>query len=72
MFGYDWQDECSFVSLRDVERAMLVFIYFIEKMDLLRDAIDKKERNEQEVQITHVSYVCETCLQYLFYVLCNI
>jgi len=28
------QDECSFVSLRDVERAMLVLEYFYDKMDL--------------------------------------
>ncbi len=27
------QNECSFVSLRDVERAMIVFEYFYEKMD---------------------------------------
>ena len=37
------QDECSFVSLRDVERAMLVFTYFFDKMDLLREPINKKE-----------------------------
>ena len=24
------QDECSFVSLRDVERTLLIFIYFYE------------------------------------------
>ena len=39
---------------------MLVFIYFFEKMDLLRDNIDRKERNEQADQAdqrTPVSYV---------------
>ena len=45
-----WQDECSFVSLRDVERAMLVFVYFFEKMDLFRDAMNKKERKEKGVK----------------------
>ena len=45
-----WQDECSFVSLRDVERAMLVFVYFFEKMDLFRDAVNKKERKEKGVK----------------------
>ena len=45
-----WQDECSFVSLRDVERAILVFVYFFEKMDLFRDAMNKKERKEKEVK----------------------
>ena len=39
---------------------MLVFIYFFEKMDLLRDNIERKERNEQLDQAdqrTPVSYV---------------
>lgn len=27
---YILQDECSFVSLRDVERALLIFVYFFE------------------------------------------
>ena len=40
------KDECSFVSLRDVERAMLVFIYFFEKMHLFRDPIDRKKMEE--------------------------
>ena len=50
IFCIVWQDECSFVSLRDVERAMLVFVYFFEKMDLFRDAMNKKERKEKEVK----------------------
>ena len=37
------QDECSFVSLRDVERAMLAFTYFFDKIDLLREPINRKE-----------------------------
>ena len=41
------QDECSFVSLRDVERAMLVFVYFFEKINLFRDAMNRKEREEK-------------------------
>ena len=28
------QDECSFVSLRDVERAMIVFRFFTEKFKM--------------------------------------
>lgn len=39
--NYCTQDECSFVSLRDVERAMIVFEYFYEKIDEFRNA-DKK------------------------------
>ena len=46
------QDECSFVSLRDVERAMLVFTYFFDKMHLLRDAINEKQRaNEAPTEV---------------------
>ena len=45
-----WQDECSFVSLRDVERAMLVFVYFFEKMDLFRDAMNRKESKEKGIK----------------------
>ena len=38
------------MSLRDVERAMLVFTYFFEKMDLLRDKLDEQERKEKEAE----------------------
>ncbi|CAI8017205.1 E3 ubiquitin-protein ligase rnf213-alpha [Geodia barretti] len=37
------EDECSFVSLRDVERAMIVFVYFFEKMALFMPLINRKE-----------------------------
>ena len=40
------------MSLRDVERAMIVFIYFFEKMYLLRDLINEKEM-ELKVYIKH-------------------
>ena len=32
MFYLFLKDECSFVSLRDIERAMIVFKYFYEKV----------------------------------------
>ena len=49
------QDECSFVSLRDVERAMLVFTYFFDKMPLLRDAINEKQgANEAATEVVPV------------------
>ena len=38
-----WQDECSFVSLRDVERAMIVFKYFYEKMSDFQQAAKEKQ-----------------------------
>ena len=40
------QDECSFVSLRDVERAMIVFEYFCEKMDIFGPLINEKLKDE--------------------------
>ena len=40
IYLYLLQDECSFVSLRDVERAMLVFEYFYDKMDLFSPLMD--------------------------------
>ena len=44
------QDECSFVSLRDVERAMIVFKYFYEKMALFGPLMDEKEEQEKTQQ----------------------
>ncbi|XP_065678667.1 E3 ubiquitin-protein ligase rnf213-alpha isoform X7 [Hydra vulgaris] len=35
------KDECSFVSLRDVERALLVTSWFYDRMDLFTNADDK-------------------------------
>lgn len=42
------KDECSFVSLRDVERAMIVFKYFYEKMDTFAPLISKKQQDDEE------------------------
>ena len=44
-FTLNLQDECSFVSLRDIERAMIVLKWFhsvldhIEKDDLYKDTV---------------------------------
>lgn len=35
------KDECSYVSLRDVERAMIVFNYMHEMMDILGPLMDQ-------------------------------
>ena len=35
------------MSLRDVERAMIVFIYFYEKMHLFRHLRDEKKTKEE-------------------------
>ena len=47
------QDECSFVSLRDVERAMLVFEYFYDKMYLFGHLMDSV--NAEVTQPMHMS-----------------
>ncbi|XP_019853235.1 PREDICTED: E3 ubiquitin-protein ligase RNF213-like [Amphimedon queenslandica] len=41
-------DECSFVSLRDVERAMLVFRHFCRQKDHFREKVSKKAEEEEE------------------------
>ena len=43
------QDECSFVSLRDVERAMIVFEHFYEHIDDFRQA-DKNQAMSHQVR----------------------
>ena len=40
------QNECSFVSLRDVERAMIVFEYFYDKMAMFAPLINEKAIKE--------------------------
>ena len=35
------QDECSFVSLRDVERAMIVFEWFYENNEFFQQLLEK-------------------------------
>ena len=37
------QDECSFVSLRDVERAMIVFEWFYDKTNVIEQELSKQE-----------------------------
>ncbi|XP_062507501.1 E3 ubiquitin-protein ligase rnf213-alpha-like isoform X2 [Corticium candelabrum] len=41
-FMRDRNDECSFVSLRDVERAMIVICWFYDLRDVLRPLVHKK------------------------------
>jgi hypothetical protein len=47
------QDECSFVSLRDVERAMIVFEHFYEHIDDFRQA-DQKQAMPQQLDKVRV------------------
>ena len=37
------------MSLRDVERAMIVFKYFYENMDNFADLIDAKQQEEERI-----------------------
>ena len=46
LYTYDSQDECSFVSLRDIERALIVFKYFYEKNSKFKDFISAKAKAE--------------------------
>lgn len=39
---YFLQDECSFVSLRDVKRAMIVFEYMYKIMDIFGPLMNQK------------------------------
>ena len=50
------QDECSFVSLRDIVRAMILFDWFMEK---LNTDIFQKELKQQE-SCDSVKEVCYT------------
>ena len=36
------------MSLRDVERAMIVFKYFYEKMDIFAPLIEEKQQEDEE------------------------
>ena len=48
------QDECSFVSLRDVERAVQVTSWFYSKMDLFLPLIKEfDEKNGIAMQLTN-------------------
>ena len=47
---YFSQDECSFVSLRDVERVMIVFRHFCEKKHQF--AVPVADKAQQEVSKT--------------------
>jgi len=44
------EDECSFVSLRDVERAMIVFEYFHDKMEVFGPKMDSMAARELEME----------------------
>ena len=54
------QDECSFVSLRDVERAMIVLEYFLDKMAIFNSPMDKMaEKAALENEEVYSSMICQ-------------
>ena len=66
------QDECSFVSLRDVDRTLQVtlwFYYHAELFELMNEKAaaetnpetDEEEREALQVVIQHMSYVLMPC-----------
>ena len=63
------QDECSFVSLRDVDRAMIVFKYFYDKMNLFGPLMEKwaNDHKDENKEIKILSQV-----RLLFYILKSI
>ena len=52
-----YQDECSFVSLRDVERAMIVFEYLYGMMDIFGSHMDKYALREHRAFDDDVSKI---------------
>ena len=72
---FDSQDECSFVSLRDIERALIVFKYFYEKNSKFEELIAAKAKAEVRILlsltipfntfITFVNYTCRERNQWI-------
>ena len=58
------QDECSFVSLRDVERSMIVFQYFSQNYKLFCDSVLQKASNADANLFQKVIYI-ESCQLWL-------
>ncbi|XP_065675221.1 E3 ubiquitin-protein ligase rnf213-alpha-like isoform X3 [Hydra vulgaris] len=54
------KDECSFVSLRDVERALLVTSWFYKKMDLFINITDNKITSYNKMQLA-IIYSLNVC-----------
>ena len=54
IFFFLCKDECSFVSLRDVERAMQVMVWFYKRVDTLGRLMRKvtaKQRREEGLDV---------------------
>lgn len=62
------QDECSFVSLRDIERTMIVFEYFSKKMDEIDQIIDLKRIEAAEKAKQKVSSLVVYIALHFFFI----
>ena len=51
------QDECSYVSLRDVERAMITFQFFYDKCELFGCEIDRLNEKENTTKKVFFSWI---------------
>ena len=49
-FLFSFKDECSFVSLRDVERAMQVMVWFYKHADTLGRLMEKVTAKQRRVE----------------------
>jgi hypothetical protein len=59
-FVFSLKNECSFVSLRDVERTMIVLEYMYNMMNIFGPLMDEKVKAEkmEESQTSEVSQRC--------------
>lgn len=58
------QDECSYVSLRDVVRAMIVFEWFLDKLSSLQELKELLHQKERQADVEVRSCYC-TLFNYL-------
>ena len=68
LFMHTFQDECSFVSLRDVVRTMIVFEYFYTKMIHFEEAAMEARKDDQSQ--VHCYYYIGACVHALW-MLCH-
>ena len=58
-------DECSFVSLRDVERTLKVLAWFEDKTDLIHERLRQKEDLLEDVEDFAISLALAVGVTYL-------
>lgn len=67
-----FKDECSFVSLRDVERAMQVMVWFCNRLETLGRLINKVLIEQRwEAGLDADEYCCNEVINYLYFFKCT-